>query len=104
VTDPETGVPISSARVKLAGVDRRLLAYAKRNGLVVTAGTNGKHNPGSKHPQGKAIDFRTKEMSEEVWGHLERDAEQHGLILRDERIRPPGQQVWSAPHGHCEVP
>jgi hypothetical protein len=101
--DPATGVHVSSSRVKLAGVDHRLLDYARRNGLVVTAGTNGKHNVGSKHYQGHAIDFRSRGLEEEFVGHLERDAKQHGLILRDERTRPPGQKVWSGGHFHCEV-
>lgn len=101
--EPETGVRVSSGRVNLHGVDDRLLEFCRRNGLVVTAGRNGRHNVGSKHPKGEAIDFRTKGMAEEFWGHLERDARQHGLILRDERTRPPGQKMYSGPHGHVEV-
>lgn len=89
--------------VLLAGVDQRLLAFAERNNLFVTSGRDGHHNVGSKHPLGLALDFRTRGMAEEFWQHLVRDAEQHGLKLRDERQRPKHQAIWSAPHGHVEV-
>lgn len=87
----------------LQGVDSRLLQFARRNNLKITSARDGRHNVGSKHGRGKAIDFRTRGLSEEFWQHLARDAYQHQLKLRDERVRPLGQKVWSGPHGHCET-
>lgn len=95
--------------VNLAGVDPRLISYADRNGLKITSARGGKHNTNSKHPRGEAIDFsvRTlrngKRFPKGYWEHCERDAAAHDLILRDERVRPEGQKVWSAPHGHVET-
>jgi hypothetical protein len=86
------------------GVDKPLLDFADRNGLYITSGKSGKHNIGSKHYTGHAIDFRTIGMTEAFFQHLVRDAKQSGLILRDERKRPPGQKVWAGPHGHLETP
>lgn len=86
-----------------AGVDSRLLAFADRNGLKITSGRGGVHNVGSKHYRGLAIDVRSRGLTDAVIEHLKRDAEQHGLLVRDERQRPPGQKVWSAPHLHIEV-
>jgi hypothetical protein len=90
------------------GVDQPLIDFADRNGLVITSGRGGRHNPGSKHYLGKALDFsvrhdrRGNPITEERWEHLARDAREHGMLLRDERQRPPGQAVWSGPHGHVE--
>lgn len=89
--------------VLLAGVDQRLLAFAERNGLYVTSGRDGTHNAGSKHYRGEALDFRSRALAAEFIGHLQRDAAKSGLTLRDERKRPPGQQVWGGPHFHVEV-
>jgi hypothetical protein len=91
------------------GVDGRLLAFADRNGLVITSGRGGHHNVGSKHYRGEAIDVSVRHdrrgvpLSAERIGHLARDCGQHGLRLRDERTRPPGQAVWGGPHLHVEV-
>lgn len=91
------------------GVDPRLLAFADAEGLVITAGRNGKHNPGSKHYRGLAIDVSVRhdraghELTEERIAHLVRACQQQGLHLRDERSHPAGQAVWSAPHAHIEV-
>lgn len=87
----------------LAGVDARLLAYAERNQIFITAGRDGRHNPGSKHPLGQAIDFRSRGLTSAFIGHLQRDALAHGLHLIDERQRPAPGRVWSAPHFHVEV-
>jgi hypothetical protein len=89
--------------VDLHGVDQRLLDFAERNGLKITSGREGKHNVHSKHYLGKAIDFRSRGLKEPYVAHLRRDAVQHSLTLRDERNRPPGQQVWGGPHFHLEV-
>lgn len=88
--------------ITLVGVDPRLIAYAKRNGLHITSTLGGKHNKNSKHPLGKAIDFRSRGLTDEFVEHLKRDAHDSDLILRDERVKPPKQKIWSAPHFHLE--
>lgn len=102
--DPATGVPVTSRRVKLHGVDERLLEFCRRNGLVITSGRDGSHNQQSKHYRGEAIDFRSRGLEEEFVAHLERDAKEHGLILRDERVRPENQPIWHGGHFHLELP
>lgn len=95
--------------VNLDGVDQRLIAFLNRNGLKCTSARDGKHNPGSKHPKGEAIDFSVrvlvggKKFPKGYWEHLERDAHEHDLTLLDERTRPPGQVVWRGSHGHCQT-
>ncbi len=90
-------------------MDRRLLSFADRNGLKITAGKNGKHNVGSRHYVGRALDFSVRVLRNGrpfppgYWEHLERDAKQHNLVLLDERTRPPGQVVYGGPHGHVQV-
>lgn len=87
----------------LHGVDQRLLDFAARNGLTITSGRDGHHNTGSLHYRGLALDFRSRGLKSAFIAHLGRDADQHGLTLRDERKRPPGQLVWGGPHLHLEV-
>lgn len=89
--------------ISLKGVDQRLIDFVHRNGLVVTSARGGKHNVGSKHPLGEAVDVRSRGLTEEFIGHLIRDADAHGLRLRDERVRPPHQAVWGGPHLHVET-
>jgi hypothetical protein len=89
--------------VDLHGVDQRLLDFADRNGLHITSGRGGLHNLHSKHYLGEAIDVRSRGLTEAFVEHLERDARQHGLTLRDERNRPLGQKIWGGPHLHLEV-
>ena len=92
-----------------AGVDPRLLDYADDNGVLITAGKNGVHNKGSKHYIGAAIDISSRikrngaPMTEAYWGHCKRDASRRGLKFIDERTRPPGQKVWTGPHGHVQL-
>ena len=87
----------------LKGVDARLLDFASAHHLVITSGRDGHHNVGSKHYRGLAIDFRSRGMSDQTFQDLEISAGGHGLLIRDERTRPPGQPVWGGPHGHLEV-
>lgn len=86
------------------GVDKRLLQFAAENGLRITAGRNGKHNVGSKHYKGLAIDVSCHTLSNATIEHLKRAAHLAGLYIRDERTRPKGQAVWGGPHLHIEVP
>ncbi len=85
------------------GVDARLIEFCIRNGLYVTSAHDGTHNTGSKHYRGEAIDFCSRGLKPEFVEHLKRDAERHGLTLRDERKRPPGQKVYGGPHWHLEI-
>jgi hypothetical protein len=84
-------------------VDPRLLAWCDRNGLKITSGRGGVHNKGSKHGRGLAVDVRSRGLTDAFVEHLKRDAEQHGLLVRDERVRPKGQKIWNGEHLHCEV-
>lgn len=99
---------------KRAGVDPRLLHFADRNGLVITSGRGGKHNTGSKHSRGLAIDVSVRRnrvgapLTDSYIEHLKRDCAASGLRLLDERRRPirhdgTPQPVWSGPHLHVEV-
>jgi 2'-5' RNA ligase len=81
---------------------QRLTTFAEDRGLTITSTTGGTHNPGSKHPDGKAIDFRTKDQTPAYVDEVFRQAESLGYRVRDERQRPPGQKVWGGPHGHLE--
>jgi hypothetical protein len=82
-----------------------LSAYANNRGVVVTAGySQTGHNRGSAHGLGKAIDVR-------VWDHTRQSVDtfllnafSHGITVRDERVRPPNQEVWGGPHVHLETP
>jgi hypothetical protein len=93
----------------LEGVAPALVAFCRRNGLKITCGKNGHHNLGSKHYRGEALDFSARHLisgaplSAEYVAHLYRDASASGLLIRDERTRPPGQKVWGGPHFHVEV-
>ncbi|WP_199243315.1 peptidoglycan-binding protein [Vitiosangium sp. GDMCC 1.1324] len=75
---------------------------AEQHGLTVTSTMGGKHNPGSKHYQGRAIDVRTRGVSPERIDAFIADARSHGYNVRDERSRPRGQAVWSGPHLHID--
>lgn len=73
-------------------------------GWKVTSTTQGKHNIGSLHPKGRAVDISVRDKTDfhvatltEVLGNL-------GYVVRDERVRPKGQRVWSAPHVHVALP
>lgn len=72
--------------------------------LVVTADKNGKHNAGSRHYEGKAVDVRTRDKSKEEIDLAILKLREFGFWVFDERERPKGQKVWSAPHVHVEVP
>lgn len=80
----------------------RLTAFARKRGLRVTSTTGGRHNPGSKHPVGRAIDFGTKELDPASVNQAIEQGEALGYRVLDERQRPPGQREWSGPHVHLE--
>ena len=82
----------------------RLLAFAKAHGLTVTSTTGGRHNAGSLHYMGRAIDVRSRTLTEQMVEDIKRFAAAAGIRVLDERKRPPGQLVWGGPHLHLEVP
>lgn len=69
-------------------------------GATVTSTTEGKHNVGSAHYQGRAMDIRTKDRTDEEVSMMIAQFEAMGLKVRDERIRPKGQKVWGGAHLH----
>lgn len=72
-------------------------------GWRVTATTNGRHNTGSKHPKGKAVDVSVKFKNDLDVMTLTEILTNQGYGVKDERIRPTGQLVWSAPHLHLYI-
>lgn len=83
---------------------RDLIKFAQENKLEVGSTTGGRHNRGSKHPSGNAIDIRNSgNFSDEQVQQLSHAAADAGFKLRDERRRPPRQAVWGGPHLHVET-
>lgn len=80
-----------------------LQAFAEAEGFFVTSTTGGQHNSGSKHAKGLAIDVRTRDQSNERIDAFIRKARASGVCVRDERVRPAGQKVWSGAHLHLEI-
>lgn len=70
----------------------------------ITSTTGGKHNVGSLHPSGRAVDIgmaqESPEQQEAILSALRADP---SLKVVDERQRPAGQKVWSGPHLHVEA-
>lgn len=76
--------------------------FAVQNGFRFTSTTGGKHNRDSLHPKGQALDVSVKGKSPAEVQQFMQAAQQQGYGVRDERTKPPGQQVWSGPHVHLE--
>jgi DNA topoisomerase IB len=95
--------PRTKPGVRLDGVDPKLIDFASRNDLTVTSGREGRHNRGSAHGSGAALDFRTRDKSPEEVERVFSAARLEGLGVGDERVRPQGQKVWGGPHGHLSV-
>jgi hypothetical protein len=80
---------------------QQLLAFAKDNNYKVTSADGGKHNIGSLHGVGRAIDIANQGVDREK---LFQAAQSLGFRVLDETTRPKGQAVWGGPHYHVEVP
>jgi hypothetical protein len=80
-----------------------LFFFAKGESMHVTSTTGGKHNPGSVHGLGRAIDVRTWDKKKSVVDQFIDWARANGIRVRDERTRPKGQKEWSGPHIHLSV-
>lgn len=76
-----------------------LSQFAAERKFRITSGRGGRHNPGSKHYQGEAIDIDHRGVD---YNRLLADAQSRGFRVLDERTRPPGQAVWGGPHFHIE--
>lgn len=72
-------------------------------GVTVTSMTSGKHNVGSKHYQGRAVDVRTRDKTPAQIAAIKKEAARRGFRVIDERTRPAGQKVWGGPHLHIEA-
>ncbi len=77
-----------------------MVRLAKKHGLHVTSTTGGKHNRNSLHGRGRAIDVRTRGVTNKRLNAFMREARAQGYRVADERVRPRGQAVWSGPHLH----
>lgn len=77
-----------------------MVRLAQKHGFTVTSTTGGKHNKGSLHGQGRAIDVRTRDKSPKQIKDFIAAARAAGYNVKDERVRPKGQKVWSGPHLH----
>ncbi|MDQ3750425.1 MAG: peptidoglycan-binding protein [Acidobacteriota bacterium] len=80
-----------------------LKRFAESLGFVVTSTTGGTHNRNSKHFLGLAIDVRTRDKTDAQNDLFIRQCRAIGIIVHDERRKPPGQRVWTGAHLHLEI-
>lgn len=80
-----------------------LVKLAEDNGFHVTSTNGGSHNRGSKHFLGLAIDVRTRDKTAKQITDFINLVRNEGLVVLDERTRPPRQPVWGGPHLHIEI-
>lgn len=82
----------------------QLAFQAAMMGFTVT-GRNEQtgHNRGSRHFAGEAIDVRTVGRTNAEIAEFVAFMRSQGYVVQDERVRPPGQAVWSGPHIHVET-
>jgi len=80
-----------------------LVKIAKDNNFHVTSTNGGRHNVGSKHFLGLAIDVRTRDKTGRQILDFMNLLRGKGLVVRDERTKPPRQKVWGGPHLHIEI-
>lgn len=71
---------------------------------IVTSTTGGRHNKGSLHYQGKAVDLSCKFKTDLDVLLLTDTLEELGYRVRDERVHPIGQAIWHGAHLHISVP
>lgn len=122
-TENQDEVDYSKYEPKFADEDENFLPHHNRPimsvveklrsmGLTPSSIESGKHNEGSKHYNGKAVDlginttFRgdVKKMKEfKNWFNSEGKKHFPGVKLFDETVRPKGQKVWSGAHYHLEI-
>jgi len=81
----------------------KMMALAKSKGFTVTSTVDGKHNSGSKHYRGKAMDVRTYDKTDAQIQEFMKFMRGQGYKVVDERKRPPNQAVWGGAHLHIEI-
>ena len=99
-------VPVArprSGRATASGGYKVLSALAQNHGFDVTSTTGGRHNTGSLHGRGLAIDVRTRNKTPQEIAAFMATAQSAGYRVLDERTRPRGQRVWGGPHLHLET-
>lgn len=102
------GTPATTAGLSLGPLYRgswpELAFQAAMMGFTVTArNEQAGHNPGSRHYVGEAIDVRTAGKTNAEVTEFVKFMRGQGYVVLDERVRPPGQAVWSGPHVHVET-
>lgn len=93
-------VKSSKTNINLKDEMSDALDIAAKYGLVITAGSDGKHNVGSAHYDKMAIDIRTNGVSPALVAVAMQEFRDAGYYVKDERVRPKGQKEWSAAHFH----
>jgi len=110
MSSPTTWLPANSL-VNTNKLDPRLKTFLERAGeahwalfrspLVVTSGNDSTHVAGSAHYWDKAIDLRSRDLSDSgaliMLIILVNLGLEFGVAVFDERLKPDG------PHFHCEI-
>jgi len=74
------------------------------HGGRITSTNGGRHNVGSTHYSGGAVDVGMGRETPEQQETIKAQLLAAGYEVRDERSRPRGQVVWSGPHLHITRP
>lgn len=69
----------------------------------ITSTSGGRHNTGSEHYSGRALDVGMARETPEQQEAIKTQLEAAGYRVRDERTRPAGQAVWNGPHLHVSM-
>ena len=83
---------------------KKIVAAVQQMGFVVTSTTGGRHNKGSKHYIGRAVDVSVRNQTDLSIEMLMQTMTDIGYVVLDERKRPKGQRVWGGPHIHIHAP
>lgn len=73
-----------------------------QQGAVVTSTTGGRHNPGSAHPKAERLTCGRRSCAGGGRSPAS-SSPSSNFLVRDERQRPAGQEVWSGEHLHIET-
>lgn len=102
---PATPAPRKSNRAPAGGTfydDVR--SVIEPHGGRITSTNGGRHNVGSTHYSGGAVDVGMGRETPEQQETIKAQLLAAGYQVRDERSRPRGQAVWSGPHLHITRP
>lgn len=81
---------------------RQIVRDGNARGFRATSTTGGRHNRGSLHGQGRAVDFSVRHRTSAEVDRFIREMRGRGYNVRDERTRPRNQRVWTGPHIHVD--